>query len=112
MFSAVFWAQDGAILRENISITTAKIQLANANFKPICEIKTDDNILDELSFLRSNQYEILECFMSQKTLVKQSEQKSNQNFTKNIQINIIPTRFIIEFKPNLAIIGILNYKAK
>ncbi|MGG7048772.1 MULTISPECIES: hypothetical protein [unclassified Campylobacter] len=110
IFSAQVDVTNASLSRQAISITTSHIQLKNANFKYLCEIKNEDNNSDIEAFLNTYKEELLDCFILYKARVKSKIIKSEENVKKTLNLRVLPTRFIIDFKPKLAIIKTISIK--
>ncbi|MCR4942092.1 MAG: hypothetical protein K5978_04800 [Campylobacter sp.] len=109
IISAELNVKNGVLQTQKVFITPSKIKFNSANFYYFCEIPNPNSILSDLEFTKVYKDKILDCFIGKNTRTKQSITKNGNIVTKRTQLRILPTRFIIDFKPNSAIISVLNY---
>nr|WP_194239059.1 hypothetical protein [Campylobacter sp. RM9328] len=116
MFSSeefIFWANinttNHVVTSEEISFSRAMVLKYKGDLKFLCEIdETLDNNSTVIEFLNLHKDKIFNCFSLQRVDVKSEFRKRNNDITQTSNFKIPPIRFIIEFKPKSAIIGVFK----
>ncbi len=81
----------------------------NPKPKFLCQIDAfKDENTTTLSFLNLHKDEIFECFVLKKVMIKNEFNRKNNEISHTSNLKILPVRFMVEFKPKSAIIGILQ----
>lgn len=81
----------------------------NPKPKFLCQIDAfKDENTTTLGFLNLHKDEIFDCFALKKVMIKNELNVKNAQVTNASNLKILPVRFMVEFKPKSAIIGILQ----
>lgn len=107
IFSANLAFKNSIITYQSINIKKPEINLKGIKFSYLCDITLDKEYKTD-EFLNLYKSELLDCFMLHRVMVKNIFIKDKQNVTKEINVQVLPTRFTIKFKPNSAIIEVIS----
>ncbi len=74
-----------------------------------CRVKIKNKSLDsKLKQLNDNFYKILPCFYKESTKITSQSQVTLKGMRDEVELIIVPTRFIVDFKDDFATITILK----
>ena len=109
----IFWAnvntKDQIIAHEEISFSRAMTLTPNPKPKFLCQIDAfKDENTTTIGFLNLHKDEIFDCFVLKKVMIKNEFKRKNNDISHTSNLKILPVRFMVEFKPKSAIIGILQ----
>ncbi|MBR8461941.1 hypothetical protein KDE13_01150 [Campylobacter sp. faydin G-140] len=109
----IFWAklssQNNIIISQEIAFSKAMTRTKSSSLKFLCQIDgvKDENTTAE-QFLNLYKDKVFDCFLGTKVGIFSEFKNENNIITQTSDLKIYPINFIIEFKPNSAIIGVFK----